>query len=410
MDLLGRIKVRLSAQDRHLVAYGFGGQRVAIPAAEVGAVQVVEAYRTGRRKRTPALLVLDHQHRILLRAPGQWETYGEVARVCREAGAPAPAYKPFTARSSGKARRRPPLYVKAPACRRLRTVSRGTSIRVIVAGALGLAIISGAAIAGTFPAQALPGWIGSVRVLLGIIGAVLGAAAGLWLCRAAYHLALDALRWVIASARVQAVAPARRFFGQERGERREHSRNWSRAVTIGLLALVPALIGWGPAVGIASLVNGLSDSQLVATLRAHGTSVPGLLIDVPGYSSDSGGKVTITDIATLEFHPVDPRDQQAAQTPDPPIGGRPLPLDAIDPRHTQIPVTVVYLPGNMSVAAARQQLTGSVWHGAPTANLIAGVLFTLALPALILYLVIRIRRERRARNATVIDDFIGATP
>jgi hypothetical protein len=108
IDLLGRIRVRLSAEDRHLVAYGFGGQRVAIPSAGVGAVQVVEAYRTGRRKRTRALLVLDHQHRIMPRAPGQWETYGEVARVCLVAGAPSPAYKPFIPRTSGKARRRPP--------------------------------------------------------------------------------------------------------------------------------------------------------------------------------------------------------------------------------------------------------------------------------------------------------------
>src|SRR5207248_10030575 len=156
-----------------------------------------------------------------------------------------------------------PPYVKAPGYRRLRTIPRGTSVRVIIGGMLGLAIISGAAIAGTFPAQALPGWIGSVRVLLAIIGAVLGAAAGLWLCRAVYHLALDALRWVAASVGARAVAPARRFFGQERGERREHSGNWSRAATIGLMALVPALIGWGPGVGIASLANGPSDSHLV---------------------------------------------------------------------------------------------------------------------------------------------------
>jgi hypothetical protein len=175
------------------------------------------------------------------------------------------------------------------------------------------------------------------------------------------------------------------------------------------MALVPALIGWGPGVGIASLANGLSDSHLVATLRADGTSVPGLLVDVPGYSSDSGGKVTITDMATLQFTPIDPRDQQAVQTPDPPIGGRPLPLNAREPGNTRTPVTVVYLPDNLSVAAARQQLTGSVWHGAPTANLIVGILFTIALPALILYLVIRVRRQRRARNATVIDDFIGAS-
>lgn len=245
-----------------------------------------------------------------------------------------------------------------------------------------------------------------MRVLLGIIGAVLGAAAGLWLCRAVYHLALDALRWVTASVRAQVAAPARRFFGHERGER---SDSWSRAATIGLVALVPALIGWGPGVAIASLVNGLSDSQLVATLRADGTSVPGLLVDVPGYPSDSGGKVTITDIATLQFSPVGYSDQQPMQATDPPIGGRPLPLNSREPGNTRTPVTVVYLPDNPAIAAARQQITGSVWHGAPTANLIVGILFTIALPALIFYLVIRVRRERRARNATVIDDFIGAS-
>jgi hypothetical protein len=411
MDLLGRIRVWLSAEDHHLVAYGFGGQRIAIPAAEIGGVQVVEAYRSGRRNRTRALLVLDHQQRIMLRASGQWETYGEVARVCRAAGAPSPAYKSLalrpTSRSRSTARRRRPLYAKAPGYRRLRTVPPGTSARVIIVGALSLAIISGAAIAGTFPAQALPGWIGSVRVLLGIIGAVLGAAAGLWLCRAAYHLALDALRWVTASIRAQAVAPARRFFGQERSERREHSDAWSRAATVGLVALVPALIGWGPGVGIASLANGLSDSHLVATLRADGTSAPGLLIDVRGYSSASGGKATMTDVATLQFTPV-AQGSQPVKAPDPPIGGRTLPLGSPDPEGTRVPVTVVYLPDDPSIAAARQQIAGSVWHGAPTANLIVGSVFTVALPPLILCLVIRIRRQRRARNATVIDDFVAA--
>jgi hypothetical protein len=96
------------------------------------------------------------------------------------------------------------------------------------------------------------------------------------------------------------------------------------------------------------------------------------------------------------------------RAPDPPIGGPPLPLNAREPGNTRTPVTVVYLPDNLSVAAACQQLTGSVWHGAPAANLIVGILFTIALPALILYLVIRVRRQRRARNATVIDDLIGA--
>ena len=83
-----------------------------------------------------------------------------------------------------------------------------------------------------------------MRVLLGIVGAVLGAATGTWLCLAVYHLALDALRWVAGSVRARTVAPARRFFGQERGERPEHSA-WSNAVTVGLVALVPALVWHG---------------------------------------------------------------------------------------------------------------------------------------------------------------------
>jgi hypothetical protein len=405
-DLLGRIRVRLRAEDHHLVAYGFGGQRIAIPAAEIGAVHAVDAYRTGRLNRGQALLVLDRQHRIMLRAAGLWETYGEVAAVCRAAKAPSPAYKAFIPRAGSRSLRRPPLYVKAPGYRRLRTVSRGTVPRVLILGALGLATVSGAAIAGTFPALALPGWTGSVRVLLGIAGAAAAAAAGLWLCLAAYQLALDALRWMAASVQARAVAPARRFFGQGRSERPGRSGAWSRAATVALVALVPALIGWGPGVGVATLANGLSDSRLVATLRAGGASAPGLLIDVPGYSDGANGKVTVTDQAMLQFTPDGQSDP--VQAPDPPIGGRPLPLDHADPRGTRVPVTVVYLPGDPLTAAARQQIAGSVWHGAPTANLISGSLLTVALPALIFYLVIRIRRERRARNATVIEDFINA--
>jgi hypothetical protein len=38
MDLMGRIRVKLCAEDGNLVAYGFGGQRVVLPAKSVGAV------------------------------------------------------------------------------------------------------------------------------------------------------------------------------------------------------------------------------------------------------------------------------------------------------------------------------------------------------------------------------------
>jgi hypothetical protein len=395
------------------VAYGFGGQRIAIPAAEIGAVRTLDAYRTRRRDRGQALLVLDHQHQIMLRAAGLWETYGEVARVCKAAGAPPPAYKPCIPRAAdgrrSSARRLPPQYAKAPGYVRLRTAPRGIVVRGLLVAALGLATVGATAIVGTFPALALPGWTGSVRVLLGIVGGIAGAAAGLWLYLAACHLAVDALRWTAASARARAVAPGRRFFGQERSERREHSERWSRAATVGLVALVPALIAWGPGVGIASLVNGLSDSQLVATLRAGGTSVPGMLIDVPAYSAGSDGKAGVTDVATLQFNPAGQGDQGQVETPDPRIGGRPMALDAVNPAGTRVPVTVVYLRDDPYTAAARRQIAGSAWHGAPTANLIVGSLFTVTLPALILYLVIRVRRQRQARNATVIEDFIAVS-
>jgi hypothetical protein len=44
-----------------------------------------------------------------------------------------------------------------------------------------------------------------------------------------------------------------------------------------------------------------------------------------------------------------------------------------------------------------QQITGSVWRGAPTVNLISGGLCTLAPPPLILFLVFLVRRVRRRR-------------
>ena len=157
-----------------------------------------------------------------------------------------------------------------------------------------------------------------------------------------------------------------------------------------------ALVGWGPGVGIASLAHGVRDSSLVADLRANGATVQGTLIDVPQYSTDDNGNTTETDVPTLSF--------LFLKTTDPSIGGRPLPLDAADPIGTDVPETVVYLPSDPDVAAAEQQITGSVWHGAPTANLISGGLFTLALPPLSWFLVLRVRRRRWGRAKAFVDD------
>jgi hypothetical protein len=89
---------------------------------------------------------------------------------------------------------------------------------------------------------------------------------------------------------------------------------------------------------------------------------------------------------------------------DPAIGGRPLPLDADDPLGTNERVTVVYLASDPEIAAARQQITGSVWHGAPTGNLISGGLLTLALPPVLWLLVLRVRRRRWLRAKELVED------
>jgi len=402
MDLMGRIRVKLCAEDGNLVGYGFGGQRVVLPSASVGAVATVDSFRTGARvTHGRALLVLDHQGRILLRANGLWETYGEVTRVCKAAKVPSPTHIRLgaSASSPGSSRtqrasptRRPRRFAKAPGYVRLRTRPRGQALRVLALGWLYLWTVGLGCFIGVLPAVLLPEWIGAVRTLIGIIGAALGLAGGLWLGAAISHVLTDAVRWTGASLVAGAPAPARRFFGR----RGEHSGGWLAAANAGLVFLVIALIGWGPGVGIASLAHGFRDSSLVAQLRANGVTTPGTLIDVPSYSTSDNGDTTETDVATLSY-----RDWK---TTDPSIGGRPLPLNADDPIDTDEPETVVYLPSDPAVAAARQQLTGSVWHGAPTANLISGGLFTLALPPLIWLLVLRVRRLRWRRAKQFVDD------
>jgi len=108
MDLMGRIRVKLCAEDGNLVAYGFGGQRVVLPAKSVGAVCTLSSFRIGRVTHGSALLVLDHDDRILLRANGMWETYGEVQKVCRRAKVPSPKHVVSGSAGSFVGDRRPP--------------------------------------------------------------------------------------------------------------------------------------------------------------------------------------------------------------------------------------------------------------------------------------------------------------
>jgi len=408
MDLMGRIRVKLCAEDGNLVAYGFGGQRVALPSKSVGAVYTVNSFRTGLITHGRALLVLDRDDRVLLRASGLWETYGQVRKVCRAAKLPDPSHwypssssanSPFSGSSSRRARTRgrratarPPRFAKAPGYVKLRTNPRGVTLRVLGLIVLFLAAAGLGGFIGVLPAVALPEWFGAVRTLIGIVGVLFGIAGGLWVAAAISHVLADAVRWAAISWTAGTLAPPGRFFAR----RREHGGAWLAAANVGLVLLFCALVGWGPGVGLASLTNGFRDSSLVAELRANGLTVPGRLIDVPSYSTSSNGDTTETDVPTLSF--------LGNQTTDPSIGGRPLALDATDPMDTSQPETVVFLPNDPGVAAAEQQITGSVWHGAPTANLISGGLFTLALPPMLLYLVLRVRRRRWRRAKDFVDD------
>lgn len=413
MDLMGRIRVKLTAEDRNLVAYGFGGQRVVMPSESVGGVYTVGRFRLGRFiTHGRALLVLDRSNRVLLRADGLWETYGEVTKVCRAANVGqvahlypgdwrndqfrSPSSRAQSSRSRGAANRSVSKFRKAAGYKRLRTHPRGRALRVLALLVLYGLTIGWGGYLGVLPAVALPEWFGAVRTLIGIIGVFLGLAAGTWVGAAIAHVWVDALRWAGASLAAGGPAPVRRFFHR----RSEHSGTWLAAANVGVAALFIALIGWGPGVLIASASHGMRDSSLVAELRTDGTPTAGALIDVQSFRTDDNGNTTVTDVPTLKFD----AGGQVVEATDPSIGGKPLPLDASDPVDTNVAETVIYLPDNPQVAAAEQQITGSVWHGAPTANVITGTIFTLALPPLFLYLVLRFRRLRwRGAKGLVTD-------
>jgi hypothetical protein len=402
-DLMGKIRVYLTAEDGNLVAYGFG-QRIAIPCAAIGGVHTVASFRMGSSTRSRSLLVLDHEQRVLLRAKGRWETYREVSAVCKRAGVPTPTdiTPQRVTRPAGAAGRRSrrrqsvrqlPSFVRAPGYRQLRTRPRGAALRGLALGVLFAVTIGFGIYLGVTPAVLLPEAIGKVRVLIGIIGALAGLCAGCWVGAVIAHLIADALRWAVTSLGVGTLAPPRRFF-----RRRQPAGAWSVMWNLCLLALVPALVIWGPGTALASLVHGFRDASLVSELRTQGDMTKGRLIDVQQFSTDSKGTTTFTDVSTLAF--------LGWQTTDPSIGGRPLPLNAADPVDTSVPETVVFLPSDPLVAAAEQQLTGSVWHGAPTANLITGGLFTLALPPLVFFLVLRLRRLRWKRAKGLVEDLV----
>lgn len=386
-DLLGRMPVRLTAEDGDLVAYGFENQRIAIPAAEIGAMYVHRGWGKSWGRSGPALAVLDKQDRMLLRAPGIWGAaargtmsgYGSAisgfGELCGGLGINRPQY--LTLRQT---RRQKPRWQRAPSYRQLRIRSRGYMFTRLALVCFGLVVAGLGIAAGVLLAHQLPPGVGDVRDMIGVLLCVAAVFGTFWLC----GCTLRALNWLAVSWNVHTLAPPGRFFGTAYRGRTRKAQAW---LTMTMIFAIPALVAWGPIVGLVSLAHGFSDQALVSKLRQDGVSTRGFVIDAPTYSTDNEGNTVVTDHPTLLFQ--DTGSARVVKTPDPAIAGWTWPMDS-----AQI-VTIVYDPSDPSTAAVAGQISGSPWHGAPTGNIVAGALLTLALAPLTWLTVRRIRNARR---------------
>jgi hypothetical protein len=369
--------VRLTAENGELVAYGFGNQRIAIPKADLGGVVVHRGASTLPRQRGPGLFVLDKKQRVVTAARGIWTT--DVTKVLQALGRAAPEY--LNGRDTG-------LRQLAPGYQRVRVRPSGYAIRVVSLVALWLVlcvtgIIVAAALAGLLPPAS-----GSVRVLFGIVLAVAAVGGAGYLT----GLAVRVARWAAISRQVGSLAPPGKFL--RAGE--ETVRKRRTYLTIVMVILIPVLIGWGPGVGIASLVHGFADQRLVTELRSGGVATVGSVIDVPTYSTDSAGNTVLTEQTTLRYV----AGGTIMQVPDPAIGGQTWPVNPLQP------VTIVYDQADPSTAAVSGQIAGSPWHGAPIANVVSGAVLALLLPVQVWLIIRRILASRRASRQEFITDLV----
>lgn len=381
-DLMGDMPVRVRAEGQDLVVYGFGNQRGAIPRAKVGAV-VVHSVRDSKGNRTkPALLVFDHQQRLLLRVRGKWGSPG-LDKVCSYLRLGAPSVSDTTWRA-----RRAMLAKRADGYQAIRAYPRGYVPALIVGILVTLTVLAWSAVGGVQLALLLPGAIGGARNLIAMALAVACVTAGLWLITYLWRLLVGALRWVVASRRASSPAPLGRFL------RVTGTSKWTTVLpTVALVLSVPTLLIWGIVVEGVTISHGFRDQALVSDLRQHGATVTGAVIDVPYETTDSNGNVEWHDQANLQFNTA---DGTPVQVPDPAIAGWTWPFDPNGP------VAITYLPGTPDTAAVRAQITGSPWHGAPAGNLVGGAVAILLVPPLAWLSIRRITAARRkARDEAI---------
>jgi hypothetical protein len=379
---MGDMPVRVRAEGQDLVVYGFGNQRAAIPRAKVGTV-MVHSVRDSKGNRTrPALLVFDHQQRLLLRVRGKWGSPG-LGTVCSYLRLGGPSYQDTTWRD-----RQAMLAKRADGYQTIRAYPRGYVPALIAATIVTLTALAWSAVGGVQLALLLPGAIGGARNLIAMALAVACVTAGLWLLTYLWRLLVGALRWAVASRRASSPAPLGRFL------RVTGASKWTTVLpTVALVLSVPTLLIWGVVVEGVTISHGFRDQALVSDLRQHGATVTGAVVDVPYETTDSNGNVEWHDQANLQFNTA---DDTPVLVPDPAIAGWTWPFDPNEP------VAITYLPATADTAAVRAQITGSPWHGAPTGNLVGGAVAILLVPPLAWLSIRRITASRRkARDEAI---------
>lgn len=244
--LLGEMPVRLRAEGKMLVAYGFGGQRVEIPATSIRQVWIhpeFEVLPEGHGR--AALLVLDTKHHVLLKAPGAWGP--GVREVCQHLG----LHKQPVIMDPVHASRKVPPLLNAAGYRRLRVWPAGGHVALVATGVGQAGLCVGGGIGGASLGLLVPAAVGDARILIAIGLGVCGALAGSWLYNFGTRFAAGLIRWATASRRARAPAPAGRFL-QVSG-----ASWWTGLATSAVLAAaVPVLAIWGAVIEAITLSRG----------------------------------------------------------------------------------------------------------------------------------------------------------
>jgi hypothetical protein len=250
--LFGEMPVRLRAEGTTLVAYGFGHQRVEIPAGSIGKVWIHEEYETQQGATVGAgLLVLDKAHHVLLKVPGEWNR-GPVGDLCGHLG----LRRKLDVIGPEIAARDVPWLKPAAEYRPLRVRPRGYWAREAVAWVTPWLMSVAGCVAGVLLPLALPDSVGDARDLLSMVLGVAGVPFGRWLSEYAGLSSLAALRWAAASRRAGSVAPVGRFLPVTVTDK---FVDWLITGALGVTA--PVLAIWGLVISCVAAAHGYQGVQ-----------------------------------------------------------------------------------------------------------------------------------------------------